>query len=278
MKFCEMLRQEGKVGDDRIIGSRTLDLMTRNHLTGGDLSTMAVGAFSETAYDGVGFGLGFAMTLDEVATGSMGCGDYYWGGAASTIFWVDPEEDLVVVFMTQLMPSATFNFPRSAEKHHLQRLRRLKGEDQAEIQAGRSSALTRISVSTFVLLIVIAGQRHGLAIPHHVEAIVPENRPPEVDVQIEGVRRTFRVYRGKQVMHAHATTNQRCPKAGFLCCFQVVVDAVALFRVTDHDLGRQRMTGQNACVPPGCSAPAPGAPRPLGSTCPGPVSTTAASL
>ncbi len=110
LKFCEMLRNRGKAGERRIIGSRTLDLMTRNHLTGGDLSTMAVGAFSETAYDGVGFGLGFAMSLDEVATGSMGRGDFYWGGAASTIFWVDPNEDLVVVFMTQLMPSATFNF------------------------------------------------------------------------------------------------------------------------------------------------------------------------
>ncbi len=110
LKFCEMLRCRGKVGDTRIIGSRTLDLMTMNHLTAGDLSTMAVGAFSETAYDGVGFGLGFAMTLDEVASGAMGSGDYYWGGAASTIFWVDPKEDLVVVFMTQLMPSATFNF------------------------------------------------------------------------------------------------------------------------------------------------------------------------
>lgn len=110
LRFCEMLRGNGKAGEARIIGSRTLALMTRNHLIGGDLSTMAVGAFSETAYDGVGFGLGFAMTLDEVATGAMGCGDYYWGGAASTIFWVDPVEDLVVVFMTQLMPSATFNF------------------------------------------------------------------------------------------------------------------------------------------------------------------------
>jgi CubicO group peptidase (beta-lactamase class C family) len=58
----------------------------------------------------VGFGLGFAMTLDEVAAGSIGAGDYYWGGAASTIFWVDPVEDLVAIFMTQLMPSATFNF------------------------------------------------------------------------------------------------------------------------------------------------------------------------
>jgi CubicO group peptidase (beta-lactamase class C family) len=50
------------------------------------------------------------MTLDEVTTGVLGEGDYYWGGAASTIFWVDPKEDLSVVFMTQLMPSGTFNF------------------------------------------------------------------------------------------------------------------------------------------------------------------------
>ena len=71
---------------------------------------MAIGAFSETAYDGVGFGLGLASTLDEVQAGTLGAGDYYWGGAASTIFWVDPIEDLVAVFMTQLMPSATFNF------------------------------------------------------------------------------------------------------------------------------------------------------------------------
>ena len=48
--------------------------------------------------------------MDEVATGQVGAGDYYWGGAASTIFWVDPVEDVVVIFMTQLMPSATFNF------------------------------------------------------------------------------------------------------------------------------------------------------------------------
>ena len=50
------------------------------------------------------------MTLDSVEAGGVGEGEFYWGGAASTIFWVDPEEDLSVVFMTQLMPSATFNF------------------------------------------------------------------------------------------------------------------------------------------------------------------------
>jgi len=110
-RFCEMLRQGGELDGTRILGPLTIDLMTRNHLAGGDdLAQLAIGAFSETAYEGVGFGLGFAMTLDEVAAGAIGEGDYYWGGAASTIFWVDPVEDLVVIFMTQLMPSATFNF------------------------------------------------------------------------------------------------------------------------------------------------------------------------
>ena len=85
--------------------------MHRNHLKDGrDLTSMAIGGFSETANEGVGFGLGFAMTLDSVRNGNLGQGDYYWGGAASTIFWVDPVEDLTVVFMTQMMPSGLFNF------------------------------------------------------------------------------------------------------------------------------------------------------------------------
>jgi CubicO group peptidase (beta-lactamase class C family) len=110
-RFCEMLRRGGEFNGARILGPRTIDLMSKNHLAGGgDLASLAIGAFSETAYEGVGFGLGFAMTLDEVFAGALGAGDYYWGGAASTIFWVDPKEDLVAIFMTQLMPSATFNF------------------------------------------------------------------------------------------------------------------------------------------------------------------------
>jgi CubicO group peptidase (beta-lactamase class C family) len=110
-RFCEMLRRGGDLGGERIVGPKTLEMMHMNHLKdGSDLSKMALGAFSETPYDGVGFGLGFAMTLNQVSAGGVGIGDYYWGGAASTIFWVDPKEDLIVVFMTQLMPSATFNF------------------------------------------------------------------------------------------------------------------------------------------------------------------------
>jgi CubicO group peptidase (beta-lactamase class C family) len=111
LRFAEMLRRGGDLDGARILGPRTIDLMRQNHLTGGrTLSDMAVGVFSETAYDGVGFGLGFAMALDRVTSGSIAAGDYYWGGAASTIFWVDPHEDMVVIFMTQLIPSATFNF------------------------------------------------------------------------------------------------------------------------------------------------------------------------
>jgi len=111
LRFCEMLRRGGELDGARILGPRTIELMTKNHLSGGrDLTQMAIGAFSETAYEGVGFGLGFATTISEVEAGTLGPGDYYWGGAASTIFWVDPREDLVAIFMTQLMPSGTFNF------------------------------------------------------------------------------------------------------------------------------------------------------------------------
>jgi CubicO group peptidase (beta-lactamase class C family) len=111
LRFCEMLRRGGELDGARILGPRTIELMRINHLKDGqDLTQMAIGGFSETANEGVGFGLGFAQTLDAVTTGSLGTGDYYWGGAASTIFWVDPKEDLIVVFMTQLMPSGTFNF------------------------------------------------------------------------------------------------------------------------------------------------------------------------
>lgn len=110
-RFCEMLRRGGDLDGARVLGPRTIDLMRQNHLTGGtDLSKMAIGAFSETAYEGIGFGLGFAMTIDSIESGTIAGDDFYWGGAASTIFWVDAKEDLVVIFMTQLVPSATFNF------------------------------------------------------------------------------------------------------------------------------------------------------------------------
>ncbi|MET0272677.1 MAG: serine hydrolase domain-containing protein [Phenylobacterium sp.] len=111
LRFCEMLRRGGELDGHRVLGPRTIEMMHMNHLPGGkDLTQLAIGGFSETANEGVGFGLGFASTMGQVQTGSLGVGDYYWGGAASTIFLVDPKEDLSMVFMTQLMPSGTFNF------------------------------------------------------------------------------------------------------------------------------------------------------------------------
>jgi len=112
LRFCLMLQNGGTLEDQRIIGSRTLKLMTSNHLPGGvDLTEYATGSFSETSYQGVGFGLGFAQAVNPIANGSPASrGSFYWGGLASTLFWVDPAEELSVIFMTQLIPSSTFNF------------------------------------------------------------------------------------------------------------------------------------------------------------------------
>ena len=111
LRFCDMLRRGGELDGARILGPRTVRLMTQNHLPQGrDLSSLALQGFSETSDEGVGFGLGFATTLDQAAAGTYGAGDFYWSGMASTLFWVDPREDLVVIFLTQLIPSSTFNF------------------------------------------------------------------------------------------------------------------------------------------------------------------------
>jgi len=116
LRFCEMLlnggQRPGADDSDRVIGPRTLALMTQNHLPGGcDLRAVARGRFSESPYEGVGFGLGFSVQIDPVRAGNLSSlGEFGWGGAASTAFWVDPAEALVVLFFTQLMPSATFDF------------------------------------------------------------------------------------------------------------------------------------------------------------------------
>jgi CubicO group peptidase (beta-lactamase class C family) len=112
LRFCRMLVSGGSLDGVRILGRKTIELMTRNHLPNDDdLTRWALGSFSETANEGYGFGLGFSINLGPARTATIGsAGEYAWGGAASTIFWVDPVEELVVIFMTQLMPSATFNF------------------------------------------------------------------------------------------------------------------------------------------------------------------------
>jgi CubicO group peptidase (beta-lactamase class C family) len=113
LRFCQMLLNGGELGGARILGRKTIELMTMNHLPGGqDVSQLNIGGqFSQVAYEGVGFGLGFSVTLDLARAQTVGSvGEYAWGGAASTAFWIDPKEELVVIFMTQFMPSGTFNF------------------------------------------------------------------------------------------------------------------------------------------------------------------------
>lgn len=114
MRFCELLRQGGALDGVRLLGPKTLQLMRANHLPGGaDLADLSVSMFSEAGYRGVGFGLGFALTTDVARTGLAGSpGEYWWGGAASTAFWIDPVEDLCVVFLTQFMPSSTYPIRR----------------------------------------------------------------------------------------------------------------------------------------------------------------------
>jgi CubicO group peptidase (beta-lactamase class C family) len=109
LRFAELLRRGGAYDGGRLLSSRTIRHMTRNHLPGdADLEAFGRPLFAETPLRGVGFGLGFSMILDPVRYGGMASpGDYGWGGAASTAFYVDPVEDVTVGFYAQLLPSST---------------------------------------------------------------------------------------------------------------------------------------------------------------------------
>ena len=113
-RFAQMLCNGGHLGGTRILGRKTLELMARNHLPGGkDLNELSISLFSETTMSGIGFGLGFAVTLDPARAQLPGTpGEFFWGGAASTYFFVDPAEELIAVFMTQLLPSSALNLRR----------------------------------------------------------------------------------------------------------------------------------------------------------------------
>ena len=99
-QFANMLLNEGELGDTRIIGRKTLEFMTLNHLKP-ELLPMAIGI---ARIPGRGFGLGFDVVMDPAQTGVLNSvGNYGWSGAAATNFWVDPQERLVGIIMTQLM-------------------------------------------------------------------------------------------------------------------------------------------------------------------------------
>lgn len=105
MRFSQMVLNGGELDGQRIIGNKTLEYMTRNHLPGifGDRvvhNPQELPGFAR----GTGFGLGFAVVDDQTAAGGVGSdGEYYWGGAAGTIFWIDPQEELIGIVMIQHM-------------------------------------------------------------------------------------------------------------------------------------------------------------------------------
>jgi CubicO group peptidase (beta-lactamase class C family) len=107
LTFCRALLNGGELDGVRLVGPKTLALMTANHLPGGKtLPELSRSLFSEATYHGIGFGLGFSVTLDPARTLIPGsAGEYAWGGAATTSFWIDPAEELIAIFMTQVLPS-----------------------------------------------------------------------------------------------------------------------------------------------------------------------------
>ena len=108
IRFTDMLVGQGERRGARVLAPSTVRLMTSNHLAG-DLGALSTGGFAETTFDGVGFGLGFAVAVDPVRMHSVASpGEYFWGGIFSTAFWVDPVKDVSCIFMTQLMPSSTY--------------------------------------------------------------------------------------------------------------------------------------------------------------------------
>lgn len=97
VRFCQMMLNGGELDGARLLGRKTVELMTINHL---DFKLLSSGPGG-----GSGFGLGFAVLMDVAKSGSIGsAGEYSWGGAASTGFWIDPREELIGIVMTQVIP------------------------------------------------------------------------------------------------------------------------------------------------------------------------------
>ncbi|MDH3643345.1 MAG: beta-lactamase family protein [Gammaproteobacteria bacterium] len=113
-QFTKMLLGRGELAGVRLLGRKTVEYMTRNHMPGNcDLAAMGQPVFSETPYEGIGFGLGFSVVVDPAAANVLDSpGEFAWGGAASTYFWIDPLEELIVIFMTQLLPSSSYPIRR----------------------------------------------------------------------------------------------------------------------------------------------------------------------
>ena len=108
LRFCRMMLNRGTLDGVQILSPKTVALFSLNYLPDGrEIADMALpGMFSESGYAGVGFSLGCGVNVDVAKTRLPGTlGEYFWGGAAATAFWIDPREELTVVFMTQVIGS-----------------------------------------------------------------------------------------------------------------------------------------------------------------------------
>lgn len=101
MRFCQMMLNGGELHGAQIISPKTIELMTTNHLSEGMGSGFGEQVGTRSSF---GFGLGFGVSTDFAASNIVGsAGSYNWGGAAGTVFWIDPKEELAVVAMIQIM-------------------------------------------------------------------------------------------------------------------------------------------------------------------------------
>jgi len=95
-RFCQMLANGGQLEGARLLGRKTVEYMSMDHLAATGLDGIAGGR---------GFGLGFAVVKDLAASGVAGSsGEYSWGGMAGTRFWIDPKEQLIGIYMVQISP------------------------------------------------------------------------------------------------------------------------------------------------------------------------------
>jgi CubicO group peptidase (beta-lactamase class C family) len=113
-RFCQMLLNGGELDGVRLLSPTTVEYMCTNQLPdNGDMAAMGQPVWSETNYDGIGFGLGFAVVIDPVKAHIItSAGECHWGGAASTFFWIDHRRQLFSILFTQLMPSSTYPLRR----------------------------------------------------------------------------------------------------------------------------------------------------------------------
>lgn len=106
LQFAQCVLNKGELNGVRLLGPRTVELMTSNHLP---VELFPISYEGMEPMLGMGFGLGFGVMLDPSQSGMMGSiGDHGWGGYAETYFWIDPQEEMIAILMSQYQPSQTY--------------------------------------------------------------------------------------------------------------------------------------------------------------------------